>query len=406
MRILVLTPRLPYPPNRGDRSRVFHFIKHLSNENELTLVSFIAHESEQEHLPLLQRYCQHVHVVRSSPARSALSAFLNLWRPEPLQALYYRSAAMRRLVDKVLADGQFEVAYVHLFRMAPYVAARSDLYRVIDLTDAISQEISRSLPYRSPIWRLIYRFEGPRIERYERWAASTFEEAWMISEADLQVLAQACPGANIRVVPIGVDGDQFYPTGQPSKPNSLILVGHMRVFHNIDAATHLTKDILPRVRRQIPDCSLEIVGAEPGAQVQRLASAQAVTVTGFVPDLNAHLNRAAVFVAPLRFCAGLQTKVLEAMATARPVVTTSVVNRGVGAQPGREILIADDVQTMAEQIVTLLQNGDLRAQIGEAGLCFVRHKYTWQSVVERMKAVDEILAAEQAGTKRSNEESE
>ncbi len=392
MRILFLTSRLPYPPNRGDRSRVYHFLQHLSPKHDLSLAAFIAHDFEREHLTLLGAYCREVRVVQMAPSRSALSVLLNLWRGRPLQALYYRSKDMHRLIDELLEGDRFDVVYVHLFRMAPYVADRPDLYRVVDLTDAISKEVARSLPYRGQAWRLIYGFERPRIERYERWVANTFEETWMISEADRRVLASACKGANVQVVPIGVDTEHFYPTGQPCRANSLIFVGHMGVFHNVDAVTHLVQDVLPLVRQRIPECTLEIVGSEPSAQVRRLATDPAVSVVGFVPDLNARLNEGAVFAAPLRFAAGVQTKVLEAMAAARPVVTTSIVNEGLGAQPGQDILIADDATTTANRIVDLLRDEQLRARIGQAGRHFVSRQYTWQQVVERMGEIEELLA--------------
>jgi sugar transferase (PEP-CTERM/EpsH1 system associated) len=394
MRILCLTSRLPYPPNRGDRSRVFHFIKHLSSEHELSLVSFIAGDAESEHLRVLRAYCQDVHVLKMSSRRSALSVASNLWRREPLQALYYHLAAMQCLVNQVIAAGEFQAVYAHLFRMAPYVVEHASLYRIVDLTDVISNEISLSLPYRGALWRLIYQFERPRIEAYERWVADTFEETWLISQADRRALQQQCPAANLQVVPIGVDSDRLHPGGEPCEPTRLIFVGHMRVPHNVDAVSHLVRDILPLVHEEIPACTLEIVGADPAPEVQRLASDPAVRVTGFVSDLNAHLNRAAVFVAPMRFAAGIQTKILEAMAAGRPVVTTSLANLGLEAQPDREILIADDPVSMALQIVTLLRDEKLREQIGLAARRFVRQKYRWSHVVERMRAIEADLAAE------------
>jgi sugar transferase (PEP-CTERM/EpsH1 system associated) len=391
MRILCLTSRLPYPPDRGDRLRAFHFIEHLSQEHELSLVSFIADEAEQEHLASLRAYCQHVHALRMSPPRSALSVAMNFWRREPLQVLYYRLGAMRRLVDELTAASKFDAAYVHLFRMAPYLAGHPGLYRIVDLTDVISKEIGLSLPYRGFASRLLYRIEKPRIARYERWVARAFEETWLISEADRQVLATACPGANIRVVPNGVDLDLFQPTGQARESNSLIFVGHMGVFHNIDAAVHLVTDVLPLVREQIPDCRLKIVGADPDPQVLRLGHDPAVTVTGFVPDLNEQLNQAAVFVAPLRFAAGVQNKVLEAMAAGTTVVTTGLINEGLGAQPDQELVVADDAASMAQQIVRLLRDQERREQIARAGRQFVVRKYSWAHVVERVGAIEDRL---------------
>ena len=391
MRILCLTSRLPYPPNRGDRLRAFHFIEHLSREHELSLVSFIASEAERDHLPSLRAYCQDVRVLPMSPWRSALSTATNIWRREPLQVLYYRLGTMRRLVDDLVATSGFDAAYVHLFRMAPYVAHHPHLYRIVDLTDVISREIDLSLPHRGSASRTVYRLERGRIGRYERWVAETFEETWLIAESDRQALLQFCPAANIRVVPNGVDLELFHPTGQPCAPDSLIFVGHLRVLHNIDAATYLARDVLPLVQGEIPGCTLNIVGADPAPQVQRLGQSAAITVPGYVADLNDYLNRAAVFVAPLRFAAGIQNKVLEAMAAGRPVVTTSLVNEGLGAQPGRELLVADDAQATAWQIVALLTNPPLREQIGRAGRQFVEQKYSWSHAVDRMRAIEERL---------------
>ena len=392
MHILCLTSRLPYPPNRGDRLRAFHFLKHLSRQHELTLASFIADEPERDHVAPLQAFCKDVHIVPMSPRRSALSAGANIWRREPLQLLYYRLPAMRRLLAELVATNSFDAAYVHLFRMAPYVVDYPELYRIVDLTDVISKEISLSLPFRGLASQLVYGIEKRRIARYEQWVARTFEETWLISEADWQLLAPACPSANIQVVPNGVDFSQFYPTGQDCQPNSLIFVGHLGVFHNIDAATHLATNLLPLVREQIPGCTLSIVGAEPDPQIQRLGQEPSVTVTGFVPDLNEYLNRAAVFVAPLRFAAGIQNKVLEAMAAGTPVVTTSLINEGLGARPDHDLLVADDAASTVRKVVFLLQHEQRREQIARAGCEFVRRKYSWNHVVDRVEAIENTLA--------------
>jgi sugar transferase (PEP-CTERM/EpsH1 system associated) len=393
MRILCLTSRLPYPPDRGDRLRAYDFIRKLSQEHELTLLSFIAEESEREHLPSLQPFCTGLHVVQMSRLHSSISVLGNLWRPAPLQASYYRSTTMNRLVDNILSTRSFDAAYVHLFRMTPYLADRSDLYRIVDLTDAISQEIIRSLPYRGPVWRAIYALERPRIERFERWVARTFEETWLISDADRQVLSATCPNTNLRVIPNGVDQDRFFPTGQACTPDSLIFVGHMGVFHNVDAARHLVLDILPIVQSEIPGCTLSIVGAEPNARVRALGADPAVSVTGYVPNLNAHLNQAAVFVAPLRFAAGVQNKVLEAMAAARPVVTSSLVNAGLGAREGIEVLVADDAETTAKHIAKLLKDTSRRKEIGQAARQFVLEKYSWDQLLRRMNEIEAQLQA-------------
>lgn len=392
MRLLCLTSRLPFPPNRGDRLRAFHFIEHFSQQHELTLVSFIADEAERANIRPLEKFCQAVHVLKRSKVRSAVSTGLNIWRREPLQSLYYRDGAMQALIDKVAAEGGFDAAYIHLFRMAPYLVNHNNLYRIIDLTDVISQEVVRSLPYRPLFWRVVYGVERPRIEAYERYVAQHFEETWLIAEPDRRVLAAAVPGSNIRVVPNGVDLDRFKPLGKEPGGNALVFVGHMGVFHNVDAALFLAREILPRVQRELPDCRLTIAGAEPARIVQQLAEENpAVTVTGFVPDLNGCLNESAVLAAPLRFAAGVQNKVLEAMAAGRPVVTTSLVNEGIGAKPGKELFVADEPDEMAAQIVALFRQEKLRQTIGTAAREFVKLNFSWKYAVRRMEEIEASL---------------
>jgi sugar transferase (PEP-CTERM/EpsH1 system associated) len=357
----------------------------------LTLVSFISDEAERANIRPLQQYCQEIHLVKKSAVRSRLTAGLNIWRREPLQSLYYRDRAMQQLVNQLLATLKFDAAYIHLFRMAPYLANSPNLYRIVDLTDVISQEVVKSLPYRPWYWRLVYGVERPRIQAYEQLVARQFEETWLISETDRQVLQATLPGANIQVVPNGVDLDMFRPLNHQPTPNSLIFVGHMGVFHNIDAAVYLAQEILPQVQKAFPDCQLTIVGAEPALQVQELAQNPAVTVTGFVDDLNAYLNQAAVFVAPLRFAAGVQNKVLEAMAAGCPVVTTNLVNSGIGAKHERDLLVADQTDGLAAQIITLLQQAHLRQAMGLAARDFVQQKFSWQYALQRMAEIEAIL---------------
>jgi sugar transferase (PEP-CTERM/EpsH1 system associated) len=391
MRLLCLTSRLPYPPNRGDRLRAFHFIEHLSRHHELTLVSFIANDAERANIRPLKAYCRDVYVLKRSAVRSAVTTGLNLWRSEPLQSLYYRDRAMQQLIDRVVAGGSFDVAYIHLFRMAPYLANHNSIYRIVDLTDVISQEVIKSLPYRPLFWRLVYGVERPRIEAFERYVAQHFEETWLIAEPDRKALKAAVPNSNIQVVPNGVDVEVFRPLEKPPVANSLIFVGHMGVFHNIDAAVYLAQEILPRLQRTFPDCRLTIVGAEPAPQVRELVQNPAVSVTGFVLDLNACLNEAAVFAAPLRFAAGVQNKVLEAMASGRPVVTTTLVNDGIGANPGRDLIVVDDSEAMVSHIANLFQQAQLRREMGAAARIFVEQNFSWQFAVQRMGAIEGFL---------------
>ncbi len=391
MDILFLTSRLPYPPDRGDRLRVFHFIEHLAADHALHLVSFVTGPEEEAHLSALHPYCRTIHTLRRPAWRAALSAAWHAWRAEPLQTLYYRSAAMQRLVEEVQATHRCQGAYVHLFRMAPYAWNLPGVYRVVDLTDVISDEIGRSLAYRRPPARWLYQLEQRRVARYEAWTAHHFEETWLIAEHDRALLQARCPTAQVQVIPNGVDVAMLRPLGRPRRPESLLFVGHMRVFHNIDAARFLVEEVWPRVRAALPDSTVTLVGADPGPEVQALGEQPGVTVTGFVRDLNAALNEAAVFVAPLRFSAGVQNKVLEAMAAGCPVVTTERVRAGLGAEAGRHLLTGESAAEVAEQVVALVRRPALAETLAVAARAFVLERFTWQRACERWRAIERLI---------------
>lgn len=392
MRILFLTGRLPSPPNRGDRLRAYHFLRVLSREHQITLLSFISDERETGYLGPLRSFCEDIQLVHRGQWQSTATAAANLWRPLPLQSLYFRSSVMQSAVDRLLARQRFDVVYVHLFRMAQFVSGRTQYYRILDLTDAISSEIERSLPYRDAKWRMVYRLELPRIRRYEHDLVRRFDESWLISPAERQHLLAQDIANRLIVVPNGVDTERYRPSGHSPHAPALIFVGHMGVFHNIDAADFMVRDILPHVREAIPTTTLALVGAEPAAEVLALAGTPGVQVTGHVPDLNAALNEAAVFVAPLRFAAGVQNKVLEAMAAGLPVVTTTLVNNGLLAESGRHLLIADDPQQFANAVVRLLHDAELRRRIGHEAREFVLRNYRWEDVADRMRVINQKLA--------------
>ncbi len=389
MRILFLTGRLPYPPDRGDRLRAYHFLRVLSQAHPITLLSFIGDARETAHIGPLRPFCEDIQLVHRGQWQSVMTTGLNVWRPLPLQSLYYRSTVMQEAVDHVLARRHFDVIYVHLFRMAQFVAGRNRPYRILDLTDAISSEIERSLPYRDPKWRLIYRLELPRIRRYEREMARRFDETWLISEAERRQLMIDDADEKVLVVPNGVDYARFHPSGRHPHEPKMIFVGHMSVFHNVDAAEQLVHEILPRIRAVVPSARLDLVGAEPAAEVKQLSTTPGVRVLGHVADLNAALNDAAIFVAPLRFAAGIQNKVLEAMAVGLPVVTTSYVNNGLEAEDGRHLLIADEPAAFADAVCRLLHDASLRQALGQSGREFVRRHYRWESVLDRLALIEQ-----------------
>ena len=393
MRILFLTSRLPYPPDRGDKRRTNQFLKLFAGEHSVTLVSFIAEEQERFLADELRPYCNEMHLVHLPLRRSVMNVAFNFWRHLPLQALYYRSPQMERLLDDLLSQQTFDLVYVHLFRMAPYLMDERQIYRILDLTDLISYEVGLSIPYQSAVWRSIYRIEGPRIARYERRIASKFNEVWFISSRDRDLYQVGEDKTELHVIPSFTDDNLYSLKVAASTAPNLVFVGNMDVMHNIDAARYLVSEIMPHILSSFPECRLLIAASGEGKEVRKMSGLPGVQVLDYAEDLRAVFEKSAVAAAPLRFSAGIQFKIIEPMAAGLPVVASSNATAGLGAKAGRDLLVADDAEAFAGQVIRLLSDERLRKQIGSAGREFVQANFSSRSAIKRLKKIDERIGA-------------
>jgi sugar transferase (PEP-CTERM/EpsH1 system associated) len=322
--------------------------------------------------------------------KSYLKAAGGIFSETPLQVAYYKSKSMKNLVDSFIRQHQIDLIYVHLFRMAPYVEHYKGIYKIIDFTDVVSGHLERSIPFRSWMDKQIYSIEWPRIRAYEKEVSRKFDECWVISEREAKLLSDFSPSANIKIVPNGVDLSLFKPS-EDDKGDHLVFVGHLKSAYNVDAILHFCEQILPRVKKVIPSVKLYIVGPQPHRKIRAMVEKESVVITGYVEDLCGLLNKSKIFVAPFRFCSGIQNKILEAMATGLPVVCTSVANEGLGAGPGDGILIADDPKTFSEYLIELLKDDQRRKELGTHARQFVRCNFDWNKVVQRVDEIENFI---------------
>lgn len=390
MKILMLTSRLPYPPDRGDRLRVYHFARVLSEKHQLTLITFISRKSDAANLPALENIFSRIYPIYWPPLRSYFAVLSAMFRDIPLQVGYYHSRQMNEFINRHLTENQYDLIYTHLIRMAPYTRNLRGTPKILDMTDVISTEIERSLPYRFGPSRWLYQLELPRLRKYEAQAASDFDACWLISKAEVDRYASLTSNPEPQIVNNGIDAKHFFPDPKMERKQRLIFVGHLGVYHNVDAARYLAREIWPIIHQEYPEYQLDIVGAGPAPEVLQLAELQGVNVHGYVQDLNQVLNQSAMLVAPLRFAAGIQNKVLEAMATATPVVTTSLVNEGIEGTSGHDLIVADTPREIILAIKFLINQPAAARQIGQQGFQFVRNNFSWQNV---QQAIAEWLPA-------------
>ena len=391
--LLYLVHRIPYPPNKGDKVRSFNILRQLARRHRVFLGTFVDHPDDLGHVDRLSEWCEEVQVVRIEPRRARIASLRGLVTGEALSIPYYRSAALAEWVRRVVACEGIREALAFSGPMAQYLDVPGLGRRVIDFCDLDSAKWTQYAgDHRWPMsW--LYRREGRRLLAFERAAAAASDASLFVTDAEADLFRRAAPELAGRVCAMqnGVDADYFspehgfanpYPDGGPV----LVFTGAMDYWPNVDAVVWFAGELLPRIRERHPDARFWIVGMNPAPAVQALAG-DGVVVTGTVPDVRPYLAHADVIVAPLRIARGIQNKVLEAMAMARPVVISSAPATGLAARPGLDCEIAHSGEEFVSRIFALLADVTSRRNMGQAARETVLARYSWAAhlaVLERL----------------------
>lgn len=396
MRLLLVAPRFPYPLDKGDRLTVHHLVRYLGQRHRVWLACFLEPDQDPAWVEQLRPVCEEVLTVGLSRPRAYANSALAVAGQVPLQVRYYADARMRRLVDELVARVRPEVLYAHTIRMGPYTVEHTDLPRVLAMQISMTLNYRRLATETSGPASWFYALEYRKLRRFEGPFARRFDTVLLISPHDLRAIEHAPPQ---RVVfnPHGVDGRRFAPDlATHKRAGTVIFTGNLAYPPNVDAARWFHRDVWPLVRAEVPTARWDVVGADPAPEVVAMGADPAITVTGRVPDLVPYLDRAEVAIDPLRIGAGLQNKVLEAMATGLPMVITSVANEGIQAIPGEHLLVADDAAGFAAEVVRLLRDGGLRTRLGTAARRHILDAWSWEHHFQDLERVFERLVAERA----------
>jgi glycosyltransferase involved in cell wall biosynthesis len=398
---------IPYVPSLI-RSRSYNLIRHFARlGHTVSLCTLWSSTGEKEDLASLSDTGISIAARRQSRQRSLWNCLLALPTPVPLQAVYSwnpslakQSAALLEC-NAVPAVDVIHVEHLRGARFGLFLKSRyPDTPVVWDSVDCISYLFKQASDQsRSGFGKLITRFDLKRTRRYEGQLPGQFDHVLITSAVDRQALQELIPdqttAAPLSVLPNGVDWDYFsHDQGLSREPDTLILSGKMSYHANVTMAMYLMNEIMPLVWAKQPHVRLLIVGKDPPANIRAMAEHPAVTVTGTVQDLRPYLQRASIAVAPLLYGAGSQFKVLEAMASGTPVIATPRAVLALEAVPERDLLIAQTPVEFSEKILHLIENPQLRHQIGSAGRRYVENNHQWSKIAERLEGVyDEVLCS-------------
>lgn len=392
--ILLLTHRIPYPSDKGDKIHTYQLLRHLGRHHHLMLGTFVDDPYDEQHVPQVRSMCAELHAVRLHPPLARLRSLGGLVRNKALTVAYYRDAGMARWVNQVSAKCPVDVVIVHSSTMLQYVQ-QVQAPLIADMNDVDSAKwVDYGRLHRWPMsW--VYRREAACLLKEERRGAQQARLSLFATQREAELFRSLAPESAARVEVLGNGVDTVYFDALPSRPSPyasgqlpIVFVGTMDYHPNVDAVCWFVKEILPQLRQRFAQAHFHIVGRNPTHAVRALAG-MGVSVVGSVPDVRPWLQHAAAVATPLRVVRGIMNKVLEAMAMGRPVVTTLACAESLQAQPGRHLLVADDAPAFVAQLESVLAGQAAAEELGQAARRFVCATYSWG---ERMAWLDRYLA--------------
>lgn len=380
MRILFLTSRLPFPPIGGDKIRTYNFLKYLKTKHEICLISFIESKYELQFISAY-KYCYDKIITLKLPKfQSYKNCLKGLISYLPLQVHYYYSKRMSKIVENELSKG-YDVIFCHLIRMAQYLTEDNKIYKIVDLTDAISLNYFRSQKFRKSIFFLINSLETKRVFDYEINIINKSDLSLLISEIDANFLSKQANKNKIKIVSNGVDLQQFnFYTGSYDK-NKIVFVGNMRTFPNTDAVIFFIKKILPIIKKIKPNLRFYVIGNQPTKKVRKFHNGKDIFVSGYVDSIIPYIQDAVVMVAPMRTGSGIQNKILEAFALGIPVVTTPIGAEGLD---GSVLNIGNTPEEFAYLVLNLIDNSEIRKTQSIICRKYIEKNFSWQDSLSKL----------------------
>ena len=398
-RLLFLAQRMPYPPNKGEKIRALHTLLHFRQRFDIYLGCCIDDEADLAYVAELRALCVDLHIARINPRLARLCSLRGLLTGDALTVAYFRNAGLSQWVRDTIARVRPEVIFAYSSNITP---AMLDVpytgKRIVDIVDVDSEKFRAYADTARGPMRFIYRREWQKIAALERRIAQECDVSILVSEPEAALFRQIAPGHGDKIRGIGNGVDHAYfdpaigfdPPFDPTRKN-FVFTGTMDYKPNIDAMCWFATEIFPAIRRALPDAQCHIVGANPAAEVQRLAHRDGIHVTGRVADVRPYIAHATLSVAPMRIARGIQNKVLEAMAMARPCVVTSQALEGIAAAPDQDVILADTAEDFAAACIRFA-SGAGPEKIGEKiGAAARQHVLAHCDWAARLAAYDAIL---------------
>jgi len=383
----MITPRIPFPPFRGDNLHAFNIARTLAKSNELDLVTLIASDNQIKFVDELKKEKIHTHVVKNPLYISVLKLIPALFSNIPFQVAFFSSRKLAKLILDLTNKNKYDLIYFHLIRSIQYFPStkNSSAIKVVDFTDAVSLYLSRYLKFlKNPFRKLFFNSELKRIEKYEA-NAKVFDSVFLCSEIDKNHIEKKLEGVKIQILRNGVNDKFFNPPVAPFEKHRIMFSGNMPYYPNKDAALFFVKNIFPGVIRKYPDSKFYIVGQKPSSSILKLSS-ENIIVTGFVEDIRNEYLKSEINVAPIRFGAGTPNKVIESLALGIPVVASETAIGGLPNELRKYIFIANTADEFISKIFYIFENETVRTDLMKECSQLVPKILGWDVIIKNFES--------------------
>lgn len=390
MKILMLTPYLPYPPSSGGQVRSYNLIKRLYKKHDITLFCYIRNDLERKFTPELEKYCKKVSVFKRRKAWSPLNIFLSGLTLYPFLISIYLSPSFRKAVKEELKRKDYDLIHCETFYVMTNIP-KTDLPTV--LVDQTIEYLvyQHFVKEKGILIRWLLNIDVAKLKFWERHFWRRASKVVAVSEGDKKAMLRLDPTLRIDLVPNGVDLDFFLPKKIRSlKGKRILFVGNFKWLQNVEAAEILVKEIFPKVKDKIKEAQLWIVGQHLPERILALGSKDILIESlqeSDVEGIRKAYNEASVFVAPVKGPGGTRLKNLAAMASKLPTVTTTIGSEGIGVRDGVEVLIRDSSKEIAEAIIEILESPAKAKKLAENARRLAEKKYSWEKMAERLELV-------------------
>ncbi|PIU71996.1 hypothetical protein COS80_00245 [Candidatus Woesebacteria bacterium CG06_land_8_20_14_3_00_39_27] len=388
MKILMLTPYLPYPLMSGGQTRSFNLIKNLSRKHEITLFSLIKDEKEKENILKLLEYCKKVAVFKRSKSPWTLrNILLTGFGPYPFLVIRNLSSEEKEAIKKELSEEKYDLIHAETFYVMPHIP--KTFVPVLLVEQTIEYLVyNHFVEEQAPkLLRPILRLDVLKLKYWETHFWKRAKKVVVMSGSDKKEMERLSPGLSIDIVPNGIDINYFSKkVKKEGSVKKILYVGNFTWLQNTEAVKILVGSVWPKIKKSVSKVMLWIVGTHMSDEIRKLASGD-IEVTEGLEDIRDAYKNASVLVAPIKGPGGTRLKILEAMASSLPVVTTSVGAEGLGVSDNNEALIRDGLDNLADAAIKVLKDVSLANRLGKSGRDFVEENYTWDKSADKLDKI-------------------